>query len=70
MSYQAVDRYVHKPEVMSDDEIEYQRLKRLAMQRIAEYSSCCNEAVGVMSNHAKFLDRVASEIEDLARRIS
>ena len=69
MNYQ-VQRYVHNPEVLSDDEIEYRRLKLMAMRQIAEYSSCCNEAVGVMSNHAKFLDRVASEIEDLARRIS
>lgn len=68
MSY-PVERYVHRPEVMSEDEIEYNRLKLLAMRRIAEYSSCCTEAVGVMSNHAKFLDRVAAEIEELAMRI-
>lgn len=68
MSYQ-VDRYVHKPEVLSDDEIEYQRLKRLAMQRIADYASVRYEAVDLMNNHASFMNRVAAEIEELARRI-
>ena len=65
-----IQRYIRNPEVLSDDEIEYQRLKRLAMQRIADYASVQYEAVDLMNNHAAFMNHVASEIEELARRIS
>lgn len=64
MSYQAV-RYVHNPEVLSDDEREYQMLKMQAMRHIADYA----DTINALSNYPKFLDKVASKIEEIARSI-